>query len=173
LNQLKNEIKTQMGGESGTPARTRCRSSRLKFPPAPWRLGALAVMAFTGLGVPITEAGSTVKLAWDPSPSPGIAGYTLYAHTNSLATGTNLATAPVRVQTTNLTVTVQFTNAAPRWYFVATATSTNGLESVPSNELIVQSPMPPANMRTLALEYIPQITGTNWSDVGFFRIRLN
>jgi hypothetical protein len=116
---------------------------------------------------------ATVKLAWDPSPSPGVAGYNLYAHTNSLAAGTNLSAALVRVQTTNLTVSVQFTNAQPRWYFVATAVSTNGLESVPSPELIVESPAPPSNTRTLAVEYIPTITGTNWTDVGFFRIRLN
>lgn len=112
-----------------------------------------------------------VKLAWDPSPSPGIAGYTLYAHTNSLASGTNLASALVKVQTTNLTVTVQFTNLPARLYFVATATSTNGLESVPSNELVVEVPPAPPNLRTVALQFNATVTGTNWVDAGFFRVR--
>jgi hypothetical protein len=119
-----------------------------------------------------------VNLAWDsPASTNGLKGYYIYAHTNSLATGTNLASALVRVKVpgaTSTNATVQFTNSAT-WFFVATAYGDFDMESVPSNEVIATIPKAfpqPANVRTVAVEYIPTITGTNWTDVGFFRFRI-
>jgi hypothetical protein len=135
---------------------------------------ALTILLFAALGV----QAATVNLAWDsPASTNGIKGYYIYAHTNSLATGTNLASALVRAKfpgATTTNATIQVTNAI-RLYIVATAYGDFDVESVPSNEVIADIPKPlppPANVRTVAVEYIPTITGTNWTDVGFFRFRI-
>ena len=137
---------------------------------APLRLCAFALIALTGFSARAAEA----KFAWDyPGLTNNLVGFKLYAHTNSLAAGTNLPAALVKVSVpfTNLQATVQFTNAL-RWYFIVTSIDRIGLESVPSNEVIVEAPDPPPNARTVAVQYVPTISGTNWQDVGFFRLRL-
>jgi hypothetical protein len=69
-----------------------------------------------------------VRLAWDASPSPDVVGYRIYFGTNagnySFVTNAGL----VRTQT----VVVPHTG---RWFFAATATDTNGMESAFSNEV--------------------------------------
>jgi hypothetical protein len=71
-----------------------------------------------------------VVLAWDPSPTPGVA-YRLYAHTNSIRA--NLDAPVVRVDAdTNLIATVELIPGP--WHFVVTARK-DGLESAPSNEI--------------------------------------
>ena len=115
-------------------------------------------------------AGS-VTLAWDASPSPGVSNYVLYAHTNSLSSGTNLNAALVKVNAgTNLTASVAGLNPPATWYFVATAQA-GGIQSDPSNQLIVQVPANPTNARVLAVQYA-DLNITNWTDVGFFRLRI-
>lgn len=72
---------------------------------------------------------ANVRLAWDPSPDPGIASYKVYYgaasgnYTNSVSAG--LATS---LTISNLVQGVTF-------YFAATATDTNGLESDFSEEV--------------------------------------
>jgi hypothetical protein len=123
---------------------------------------AAAAALFAGDGV----AGG-VNLAWNASPTPAVT-YVLYAHTNDL-TATNLSSAIVRLNIgTNLTATVEALKAG-QWCFVATA-KLNGVESDPSNSLIVEVPEPPSNMRTVVLQYSGTLT--NFYDVGFFRLRL-
>ena len=116
------------------------------------------------------QAGSQeVHLAWDASTSTNVI-YRIYAGTNSVASLTN-ALVVVNADT-NLTATVQLTNAG-RWYFVATAVeATSGLESEPSNEVVAEVPVPPpGNLRTVHIEHT--ITLTNgWNDVGFFRLHI-
>jgi hypothetical protein len=119
------------------------------------------------LGVLGAQA-QTVRLAWDPSPSPGVTNYVLYASTNELS-ATNLMTATTNLPCgTNLTATVTDLSAG-NWWFVATAWA-GGVESLPSNVLQVQVPTPPANMRTVVLQYSGTLS--NFYDVGFFKLRL-
>lgn len=124
----------------------------------------------TWFGILITThcIASDVKLAWDASPTPGVTNYVLYASTNSL-TATNLPTATVRLNVgTNLTASVE--NIQPgQWSFAATGMK-DGLESDPSNILIVDVPKPPDRMRTVVVQYSGTLT--NFYDVGFFRLRL-
>ena len=82
--------------------------------------------------------GQTVTLAWDPSPSADVAGYRLYWGTNagSYQWVTNAGLA--------LTQSVVLPHGG-RWFFAATAYSTNGLESDFSSEVSWESkPLPPA-----------------------------
>lgn len=110
-----------------------------------------------------------VTLAWDASPSPGVTNYVLYAHTNALS-ATNLASALVKVNAgTNLTALVENLRPPATWYFVATAVA-GGVQSDPSNQLIVQVPVAPANQRVLAVQF--GVTLTNFTDTGFFRLRI-
>lgn len=115
----------------------------------------------------LSAAAQEVKLAWDASATSG-AIYVIYASTNSLSV-TNLASANVRLSVgTNLTATAQDIKAG-RWWFAAAAVA-NGVESLPSNILIVDVPAPPAAMRTVVVQYSGTLS--NFYDVGFFRLRL-
>jgi hypothetical protein len=104
-----------------------------------------------------------VRLAWDPSPDTNVVSYAIYAGTNSGNYFIRLAVG------TNLTCTVSNLSAY-RWYFVATAATVEGIESLPSNEVQCEVPKAPANMRTVVLQY--GNTLTNFYDVGFFKLRL-
>jgi hypothetical protein len=116
----------------------------------------------------LTSQGQQFTLAWSPSPTPAV-NYRLYAHTNSSYL-TNLSLATVKLDAgTNLTATVRDLSGGA-WRFVATA-YVSSLESVPSNELIVNVPSPPANLGTVVLQFNASVTGTNWLDAGFFRIK--
>jgi len=83
------------------------------MPPAP----VLPPLPPAGTNAPVAPR---VRLAWDPSPSPGIAGYRVYwgpaagFYTNTL-------------WTTNLTAVI--TNPGLPTFFSVTANDTNGLES--------------------------------------------
>ena len=79
-----------------------------------------------------------LTLAWDPSPSGEVAGYQLYWGTNTrsyqFVTNAGLV----------LTQAVVLPHRG-RWFFAATAYSTNGLESDFSSEVSWESkPLPPA-----------------------------
>lgn len=111
------------------------------------------------------------NFAWTPSPSTGAVTYVLYAHTNSLVEAT-LPAAAVRAQTgTNLAAAILFTNAG-RWYLRVTA-RLDKIESEPSHELVVVVPAGPGSIGTVVIEHTLDVPGTNWTDVGFFRLRIN
>jgi cytoskeletal protein RodZ len=117
---------------------------------------------------PLAVGAQEVRLAWDASPSPGV-HYRLYAGTNSVQGLTN-ALVVVNAET-NLTATVEISQAQ-QWYFVATAFDpSTGLESEPTNEVMVETPAAPANMRTIHVEHTIAITN-GWNDVGFFRLKI-
>ena len=113
-----------------------------------------------------------VTFEWDASPDQWVTGYRLYTHTNSMAAGTNLTTAIVRIDAgTNLTATV--TNLAPgRYYFVATAYTSDNLESPPSNEVILSVPVQPPNLRTVVVQWSGLVASTNWQDAIFFKFKI-
>ena len=117
-------------------------------------------------------AARAVTFEWDASPDQWVTGYRLYTHTNSMAAGTNLATAIVKIDAgTNLTATV--TNLAPgRYYFVATAYTAYNLESPPSNEIILSVPVQPPNLRTVIVQWSGLVASTNWQDAIFFKFKI-
>ena len=79
----------------------------------------------------------SVTLAWNPSPSPGVCDYRIHY-------GTNSRDYPF---VTNSGVELSQTIALPhtgRWFFSATVTDTNGVESDFSNEVEWEAkPAPP------------------------------
>jgi hypothetical protein len=105
---------------------------------APKRLIALVrAVALGGIGLLLVglpskaQTTASVTLAWDPSPSSGIAGYRLHY-------GTSSGTHPNIINVGNVTTaTVSRLTAGQKYYFVATAYNAVGLESPPSNEVSV------------------------------------
>jgi len=130
------------------------------------------VLVFVALALSATA--QSLKIAWDASPSALIEpiGYRFYAGTNAI-TEANKTNAIVRINAgTNTTATI--TNVIPAtWYMRATAYSfSNNLESVLSDQLVVNFPTyRPENLRTVILQWNATVTGTNWIDTGFFRIK--
>ncbi len=95
-----------------------------------WTMLMLACAAATGA--------ERLTLAWDPSPSAEVAGYRVYWGTNSRAYSWVTNAGLVLAQS----VVLPFRG---RWFFAATAYSTNGLESDFSSEVSWESkPLPPA-----------------------------
>jgi hypothetical protein len=90
-------------------------------------LGLVATVIAIAGGL-MAGAGEPVTLSWDPSPSAGIARYQIYFGTNSGAYSfvTNAGLA--------LTQTVVLP-CRGRWYFAATASDTNNVTSIFSNEV--------------------------------------
>lgn len=82
-----------------------------------------------------------------------------------------VSNALVRVNVgTSLAATV--TNlVAGRWQFMAVSQA-GGLTSEPSDILLVEIPQPPPAMRLIVPQWSATVAGTNWQDVGFFRIRI-
>ncbi len=120
------------------------------------------------LTVSLSAFAADLSLAWDPSP--GATNYVLYASQSPL-TPTTLTNATLKINVgTNLTATVQ-NLATGQWYFGATAFS-GGLQSDLSNILVVGSPAPPANMRTMIVQYSFNLATNGWNDLGFFRLKL-
>jgi hypothetical protein len=80
------------------------------------------------------QTGQGLSFVWNPSSSPGIAGYALYYGIVSRAYN-------VRVDAgTNTTVVVNGLTPGTAYYFVVSAYDANGSESVPSNELSCSIP---------------------------------
>jgi hypothetical protein len=70
-----------------------------------------------------------VGLAWDPSPDSNVTGY-------AILYGTNSGSYKIRVDVGNQTnVTIQLPTNGVTYFFVATAYTINGVESLPSNEV--------------------------------------
>lgn len=125
-------------------------------------------LLFCFLLIALTASAQNIRLGWDASPSAAVTNYVLYAATNALTT-TNLASALVKQPVgTNLTATIEDLKPG-RWWFAATCQA-EGVESGPSNVLLVDVPQPPAAMRTIVVQYSGTLT--NFYDVGFFRLRL-
>lgn len=150
-----------------------CRNSRLTSRTKSNTAAASCVIGcvLVVMAASVCRGQAIVPLEWDASISTNVTGYKLYASTNVL-TATNLSSALVKLNTgTNRSVQVLITNVA-NWRFVATAYTAQGIESGPSNELIVGVPAPPPNMRTLVVQASGTLVGTNWLDVGYFRLRI-
>ena len=97
-----------------------------------WLLTMLMLVSAAAAGA------ERLTLAWDPSPSAAVSGYRLYYGTNTrsyqFVTNAGLV----------LTQSVVLAHRG-RWFFAATAYSTNGLESDFSSEVSWEyRPLPPA-----------------------------
>jgi hypothetical protein len=91
-----------------------------------WQLiaGIILAVAAQAQTTPIT-----VHLAWDPSPDTNVAGYYIYA-------GPSSGFYTSRIDVGNVTnATIGPLNAGQTYYFTASAYTTNGVESLPSNEV--------------------------------------
>jgi hypothetical protein len=107
-----------------------------------------------------TASGHWLTLAWDASPDAAhLAGYRLWVGTASRSYAYAVDAG------TNLTVSLQLT-APGTFYFAATATGTNGLESDWSNECTFLHPVDPPLLKCeLAVVVTPQgLTSTNLAD---------
>jgi hypothetical protein len=98
-----------------------------------------------------TNAPASVTLAWDPSPAnSGVVFYSLYwgvasrAYTNEVNV----------IGRTNTTATITNLTRGATYYFAATATATNGLESDFSSEVswsVGNIPAAPVNTRVASM----------------------
>lgn len=118
-----------------------------------------------------------VSLAWDKSPDDfgtNSVFYRIYAGTNS-GLATNLSKSLTNAYAgTNLSMTL--TNLPPaKWYFVGTAFS-GGVESLPSNmanyTINASLPAAPGGLGTVFIDTTVDLTGTNYTERGFFRFRI-
>jgi hypothetical protein len=82
-----------------------------------------------------TNPPATVMLAWDPSTSADVGSYNVYY---GVASGNY--TNKVNVTSTNATIMLA---RGATYYFACTAVSTNGLESLFSNEISYRPAVPP------------------------------
>jgi Fibronectin type III domain/FG-GAP-like repeat len=106
---------------------TAIRRRFMAFIPRIVALGAIGLLFLGSLSQ--AQAASSVNLAWNPSPSPGIAGYYLYY-------GTSSGSYPQVINVGNTTVaTVPNLGPGQTYYFVVTAYNTAGLQSAPSNQV--------------------------------------
>jgi hypothetical protein len=96
-----------------------------------------------------------VRLAWDPSPTTNVVSYSVRysnAATNTAAFGLNVGT--------NLTHTLSL--SAGTWSVFVTARNTQGIESDPSNLLVIDVPTPP--VLRLHLQGASTVTGP-WTNL--------
>lgn len=121
-------------------------------------------------------ADPSVTLAWDASVSSNVAGYRIYQGGQS-GLYTNVLDVGYAFTATVTNIITGSTN-----YFAATCYTTNGLESVKSNEAVyLAAPAPPNNFRisaqVAASPYGPWLTFTNFAlpnngSNNFFRLAI-
>jgi hypothetical protein len=102
------------------------------------------------------QAVHAVGLAWDPSPDPNVVGYALYY-------GTNSGSYQTRLDVGNHTnATIQIPTNGSSFFFVATAYTFDGVESLPSNEVSYTATvgLPTVRLRiTPTRQFILTVTG--------------
>ncbi len=110
-----------------------------------------------------SKALPVVTLAWDPSPSPDVSGYRIYAGDGSRVYTNALDVGPVTISTVS--------NLVPGalYYFTVTAYNLAGLESEYDGEVSYRAPAPPEPPLNLRIEAQvasspagPWQTFTNW-----------
>jgi hypothetical protein len=119
-----------------------------------------AILAFTVTAL-AADPGD-VSLSWNPSPTPGVTNYTLYAKTSA----TNIA-----VNTGTICTATLRDIKAGIYTFTATAWK-DGTQSVPCIPLVVEIAEPPVGLRTVVVAGAPILSSTNWVDMGFFKLKI-
>jgi hypothetical protein len=125
----------------------------------------LAALALLAAAISLLGSGEFVTLAWDPSPDPGIARYTLYwgASPGQYSWSTNVwgqNWATIDGLATNTT-----------YWFAVTATSTNQLESDFSNEVGWPKPIRPQIHSSVHVELTPVVLRST-NGVAWFQTNL-
>ncbi len=95
------------------------------------------VLFVTILGLALStraQSGQSLAFIWNPSSTPGVAGYALYYGTASRAYNSRVDAG------TNTTVVINGLTGGLTYYFVVSAYDANGSESLPSNELSCSIP---------------------------------
>ncbi len=117
----------------------------------------------------LLRAGS-LRLAWDASPSLNVTGYTLYTATNAPGSVTNDVPAAVAIGNHS---TVLLDQLKPgKYYFWVTATTADGQESGPSNQIMVETPKAPENVHVVIVQMSDEVTFSNAVNTAFFRLRI-
>lgn len=116
----------------------------------------------------LAQLAKGVTLEWDPSPDAWVAGYAIHH-------GTASSNYTVRVDVgTNLTATITNLTAGTTYYFIATAYTADGQESLPSNEVAYTVPYPrpepPGTLRIPAEVQFSATVNGPWTGVGFVRL---
>ena len=104
-------------------------------------LGLLGIAGLSILLPTVAHAAATasVRLAWNPSPDAMVAGYTV-------CYGASSGNYPQRLDVgSQVAATVTGLTEGSTYYFTVTAYATNGMESVPSNEVEYSVPVSPTN----------------------------
>jgi hypothetical protein len=119
----------------------------------------LVLAAFVSFIQPLTAA--QITLAWDPNPEPDIDGYRLHY---GVASG--LYSESLDVGNTTTAIVPDLTDATT-YFFIVTAYSTAGLESLPSNEVSANvgvDTVPPAPPGSLVATPGDGAVDLDWSD---------
>lgn len=133
---------------------------------------AIILAIFFGLCLLLAQLAKGVTLVWDPSPDSWVAGYCIYASTNSVQEH-HLTNASVKVDCgTNTSLEITNLIGGGDQYYVATAYTADGQESLPSNEVVFHIPFDPPVLKTLYVEWSGTVPTTNWQETGFFRMRV-
>ena len=120
----------------------------------------LELVFFLGISSGLTLAKS-FSLDWSPSPSPEVAGYTVYYGTTSEAYGMHLDAG------TNISATVSGLPGGRIYFFAVSAYDPDGMESDPSNEISFSVPgviLPEQTNRTIAELTLLTVTNTARGD---------
>lgn len=137
------------------------------------RKSLIGLATVIAIGTISTHA-APITFVWDAPPEAS--AYRFYASTNGLDT----VWPQVKVDTgTNRTVTIDSMTPA-LWTCWATAyakgTNYDGsvytTESDPSKELLLIVPRPPEKMAVVAVQWAGTLASTNWTDMGFFRLKI-
>ena len=94
----------------------------------------------------IATSQADVTVAWDASPSPGIASYRVYDARDPLDPGDDVLLGAVDAETFQYTIV---TGPVPVNYTAVTAVNEAGLESVTSEVLSLIPPSPPTRLRII------------------------
>lgn len=125
----------EMNNMSSCPARERSQTKRS------WMIPGLLTGLLLLASAAQVRASTSITLAWDPSPSPSVAGYRVYYggasgnYTNNITVG-------------NVTSgIVNGLQPGGTYYFATTARDASGSESAPSNEAFYRVPFGGANLQ--------------------------
>ncbi len=105
------------------------------------------LLALVSLNATAQTVLDTITFAWNASTSPGIKKYFLY-FSQSTNEWTHVKDAGLELQAT------VGLPALGKWYFIATALNTNGIESLPSNMLsfdVLPEPNGPSGLKILSV----------------------
>jgi hypothetical protein len=132
-----------------------------------------------GLALRSSAGQIQVNVAWDASSTPDVDGYFLKITTNApvFVANTNALVPPLLTLTNYTRVDVGMATTATLMlpagrYWSTVAAKASGGESEDSNVISFQLVEPPGNYRLLIIEAAVDLSGSNWTQVGFVRVKV-